>query len=459
MTIQFEGIATQSLRRSPRGDDICKVISASLNGADAGNAIKRHVLRDAECLITSRLNVDLAKFKRVFVLGAGKASVPMAHAIYEILGDRITSGLIITKDGYLDSIKYPNEPRQKVIEASHPIPDQRNLDAATLLVTMTSDLHRDDLVIFLLSGGGSSLLTNPSPGISLKDLQTTTTLLLRSGASINEINTVRKHVEVFKGGGFAKILSPATVLSLIMSDVVGNNLDVIASGPTVGDPTTFDETWAILEKYQILDHIPPHIRSHISAGIAGKIPETVKPGDPILSEVSNIIVGNNFDAAMCAADTAKRLGFNTSLLTTSLQGEASQMGKTLSEEVKALLYPRSKISRPACLIAGGETTVTIKGPGIGGRNQELALGAVRNLSGSEQWILASLATDGGDGPTDAAGAVTTHDTFSRGLAMGLDPQAYLIKNDSYHYFDPLGDLIKTGPTLTNVNDLVFIFGL
>jgi len=459
MTIRYEGIATQSLRRSPRGEDICKVISASLNAADAGNAVKRHILRDAEWLITNRQNVDLTKFKRVFVVGAGKASVPMAHAIYAILGDRITSGLIITKDGYLDSVKYPTDTRLIVIEASHPIPDQRNLDAAALLVIMTSDLHRDDLVIFLLSGGGSSLLTNPLPGISMQDLQTTTTLLLRSGASISVINTVRKHLDALKGGGFAKILYPATVLSLILSDVVGDNLDVIASGPTVGDPTTFDDAWAILEKYQILDHIPPPILSYISAGITGSNPETVKPGDPILSEVSNIIVGNNFDAAMCAADTAKQLGFHTRLLTTSLQGEAFQMGKILSAEAKALLFSPTNMSRPACLIAGGETTVTIKGPGMGGRNQELALGAVRNLSGTEPWILASLATDGGDGPTDAAGAVATHDTYSRGLALGLDPHDYLLRNDSYHYFDPLGDLIKTGPTLTNVNDLVFMFGV
>jgi glycerate 2-kinase len=459
MIIQPEQISTYSLSRYSRGDDIRTVIAAAINDVDAGEAIKKHVTCDADHLIIDNQNYDLSKYKRVFVIGVGKACVPMADAIYKILHDHIASGLLITKEGYLNLEKYHIETQVKIIEASHPIPDQRNLDATLMLIALTSELNGDDLVIFLLSGGGSSLLMNPSPGISLQDIQAITAILLSCGASINEMNTIRKHVDQFKGGGLAKFLSPAEVISLILSDVVGDNLEVIASGPTVADPTTFGDAWAVLNKYQILDQIPLRIRSQISTGLLGAIQETIKPGDPILSRVSNVIVGNNVDAVKSAFNTSQMLGFDTRILTTLLQGEASHIGRILSVEAKTLLSPPSIVTRPACMIAGGETTVTIRGTGKGGRNQELALGAVMSLSGPEQIILASLATDGGDGPTDAAGAVTTNETYSRGLALGLDPYDYLSRNDSYHYFESLGDLIKTGPTSTNVNDLVFIFGL
>jgi len=459
MIIQPEQIATYSLLRSPLGKDIRRIISATINDVDAGEAIKKHVNYDSDHLIIDKINYDLSKFNRIFIIGAGKACVPMANTINEILRDQITSGLLITKDGYRNSVKYHIDTQLKIIEASHPIPDQRNLDAALNLIALTDDLNPDDLVIFILSGGGSSLLMYPSPGISLQDIQTTTAILLSCGAPIHEINTIRKHVDVFKGGGLVKFLTPATVISLIVSDVVGDNLEVIASGPTVADPTTFGDAWAILNKYQILDQIPPRITSKLSAGIQGEIQETIKPGDPIFSRVTNVIVGNNTYAVNSAFDIAKTLGFDTKVLTTSLQGEASQIGKILSEEAKILLSPSSSVTKPTCLIAGGETTVTIKGTGKGGRNQELALGAVQSLSGSEQLILTSLATDGVDGPTEAAGAVATNETYSRGLSIGLDPHDYLSRNDSFNYFEPLGDLIKTGPTLTNVNDLTFIFCL
>lgn len=299
----------------------------------------------------------------------------------------------------------------------------------------------------------------PPQGISLKNIQDTTASLLKCGATIYEINTIRKHLDDLKGGGLAKLLFPASVITFVLSDVVGDSLDMIASGPTVADPTTYEDAWAILNKYQILDQIPSEIRSHISLGMAKIIPETLKPADPILDKVKNIMVGNNTQTALAAIQAAKTIGFNTKLLTTSLHGEASQMGQSLSESALTLLTSPTHMLRPACLIAGGETTVTIKGSGKGGRNQELALGAVKSLSGGDQIILISLATDGGDGPTDAAGAVASNQTYSLGSAMGLYPLDYLDRNDSYHYFEPLGDLIKTGPTLTNVNDLVFIFGL
>ncbi len=459
MIIQPNQFSTNSLRRSPRGNDICLVLAAAINSADAGIAIKNHISLEADRLIVPNTSYDLNEYKHIFILGAGKAAVPMAKAIYEILGGHISAGVVITKEGYLGTSHTTLERHVKIFEAGHPIPDQRNLDASSQVISSIHDLHRDDLIICLLSGGGSSLLIKPSQGISLKNIQDTTALLLTCGATIDEINTIRKHLDDLKGGRLAKLLFPASVISLVLSDVVGDNLDMIASGPTVADPTTFEDAWAILNKYKIVDQIPTQIRSHISNGMAGIIPETLKPGDPILDKIQNIIVGNNAQAAFAAIQAAKTMGFNTKLLTTTLHGEASQVGQSLSESAISLLSSPAHQERPACLIAGGETTVTVKGTGKGGRNQELALGAVKSLSGSHQMILVSLATDGGDGPTDVAGAVVTNQTYSLGIAIGLDPLEYLYRNDSYHYFEPLGDLIKIGPTLTNVNDLVFIFGV
>jgi glycerate 2-kinase len=456
MIIEPEQFATHSLRRLSRGNDICQVLAAAIESADAEFAINNNVSLDADHLIIANKSFDLIEYKRVFVIGAGKAAFPMAISLYATLGNRISEGIVITKDGYLGNNK-PLPKQFAFFEAGHPIPDQRNLDASASVISMIQNINKDDLVICLFSGGGSSLMMQPPQGISLKSVQDTTALLLKCGATINEINTIRKHLDDLKGGNLARLLFPTTVLTLLLSDVVGDKLDMIASGPTVADSTTYKDAWAILEKYQLLDRIPTGVRSHISKGMPGIIPETLKPGDPILNKVQNFIVGNNTQTASAAVQAAKALGFTTKLLTTSLHGEASLVGQSLSERVKLLLTPSAHMPRPVCLIAGGETTVTIHGTGLGGRNQELALGSVKCLSGEDQILLISLATDGGDGPTDAAGAVVTDQTYSRGLAIGLDPIEYLERNDSYHYFEPLGDLIKTGPTLTNVNDLVFIF--
>src|SRR4030042_5605088 len=414
MIILPKQLATRSLQMSPRGDDICKILAAGINGADARQAIRKHVSWDSDQLIIDNLHIDLNKFKRLFVIGAGKAAAPMANAINEILSDRITSGLVITKDRYLDPQDCPSNTAIMLIEASHPIPDQRNIAATIKLITLMRDVSSEDLVLVLLSGGGSSLLVHPSPGTSLQDIQATTALLLNCGATISEINTIRKHVDRIKGGGLAKVLHPATVLTLILSDVVGDSLDMIASGPTVADSTTFSDARAILTKYQISDLVPQHINTHISAGIVGIIPETLKPGDPLMEKVSNMLIGNNSTAIFAAVDAAKLAGFNTSILTTSLQGEASHAGRVLYQQTKSFINSNASVNNPICLIAGGETTVTIKGFGMGGRNQELALGAVTYLSGRDPFVLASLATDGGEGPTDAAGAVTTNETYPIG---------------------------------------------
>ena len=459
MIFQPEQLLTYSLLRAPRGIDICRIMAGVINRANAADVIQKHITCDATHLIVNNTSFDLRKFQRIFVIGAGKACVPMSIALEKILKDKITSGLVITKDGYVDLEYSSLGSKIKILIASHPLPDQRNIQAASKLISFLSNINRYDLVIMLLSGGGSSLLMFPAPGISLQDIQITTSILLRSGTSINEINTIRKHLDLFKGGGLIKFIPASTVISLIISDVVGDSLDVIASGPTVADPTTFTDAWNILHKYQVIDKIPSRVRAHFYNGIKSKIEDTIKPGDPLLSNVTNLIVGNNTEAINNAENIAQLLGFNTIVITTSLQGEASQIGKTIANDVKNMFWSSSKISRPACLIAGGETTVTVTGTGKGGRNQEFALGAVNELSGSDQIIISSLSTDGGDGPTDAAGAVVTNETYLRGLSIGLDPNEFLLNNDSYHYFNSLGDLIRTGPTLTNVNDLVFIFCL
>lgn len=459
MIFQSEQFATNCLNKFPRGNDICSVLAAALNAADAGTNIANKVSLEAGQLIVTNSNYDLTTYKRIFVIAAGKAAIPMSKAVYEILGKRVNSGVVITKDGYLGPGLDSFEKQVVILEASHPIPERRNLKGSSRVASLVKDLTNDDLVICLFSGGGSSLLVKPTEDINLEDVQKTTSLLLSCGATIDEINTIRKHLDDLKGGGLARLLSPATVITLLLSDVVGDKLDSIASGPTVADSTTYMDAWNVLEKYQIVEQVPLSVRAHLSAGMAGQIPETLKPGDPILDKVNNVLIGNNATAVSAALRFAQSIGFNTGQITNSMHGEASQVGQALLETAKSMIITTGSVPRPACLVVGGETTVTIRGTGLGGRNQELALGGVESLSETSGMMLVSLATDGGDGPTDAAGAVVTGETYALGLAIGLDPAAYLERNDSYHYFEALGDLIKTGPTLTNVNDLMFIFGV
>jgi len=317
-------------------------------------------------------------------------------------------------------------------------------------------------VLCLISGGGSALMTAPVAGVSLADLQALTQTLLACGATINEINTIRKHISQLKGGQLARLAAPATVVSLILSDVVGDPLDVIASGPTVPDPSTFADAWSVLTHYGVENDIPAAIKAHLLAGRAGQLADTPKPGDAIFDRVQNVIFGSNRLAAMAAAETAARLGFEPLLLTTYIEGEARQVGQVAAGLAKGLvrgetMHPAGQfIARPACLIFGGETTVTLQGDGKGGRNQEMALAAALALAGWPHILVACLATDGTDGPTDAAGAFADGATVARAAELGLDAASYLVRNDAYHFFAPLDDLIMTGPTRTNVNDLTLI---
>ncbi len=354
--------------------------------------------------------------------------------------------------------------RCQILEAGHPVPDERGLQATRRIKEILTTAGEEDLVICLISGGGSALMTSPAEDLTLNDLKALTSVLLACGATINQINALRKHLDTVKGGELARLTAPATLVTLILSDVVGDPLDVIASGPSVPDTSTFEEAFQVLERYEILEKIPEPVLRHLSRGRSGKLAETPKPGDPIFERVSNTVIGSNRRAALAALKKAQEEGFHTLLLTTFLQGEARQAGRILASIAREINTSGQPTPRPACIVVGGETTVSLfRAPNepderrLGGRNQELALAAVKDLSLVDGIVLVTLATDGGDGPTDAAGAVVTGETAEKARQAGLDPDEFLLRNDSYHFFEALDDLLKPGPTQTNVNDLAFIF--
>jgi len=453
--IELNMFLTHSLKSEKAGIKAARIMAAALSAVDPYSAVMNG-LRKSEYRSSDILDKnELTKFHCIKLIGTGKAGQPMAEAAQEFFGDMISEGIVIVKDGYTK--KSSLFERIKIIEAGHPIPDQRGVSATQDIIELLQNSDVNDLVICLISGGGSALLVSPVPSVSLDDIQHLTELLLASGATINEINTIRKHLDQIKGGQLARIASPARVLCLILSDVVGDPLNVIASGPTVPDPTTYQDTLDILDRYAIREQVPATIRNYLELGQQGKVAETPKPGEHYFSNVHNIIVGSNRTATQAAISQAEIEGFNTFTLTNYMQGEASLAGKFLGSVLRQLALQNQPMPRPACVVVGGETTVTIRGNGMGGRNQELALGAAAELDGLKDIALITLTTDGGDGPSDAAGAVVTGDTLSRAKSMGLEPEEYLANNDSYNYFSPLEDLIRTGPTRTNVNDLTFLF--
>jgi len=452
-------LTTNSLKISPWGASLRRILAAALQAVEPGAAVRRRMSRrEGNILDVAGYKYPLQRFRRVLIVGVGKAAIPMGAAAAEIVGPSFSRGILLTKEGHSLNLAGLHElPGFTIMEAGHPIPDERGIKAAQSITTLLRGAGEDDLVVCLISGGGSALLTSPVEGISLADLQTLTSLLLACGAPIHEINILRKHLDTLKGGGLARLAAPATLVTLILSDVVNDPLDAIASGPCVPDPSTYAEALGILEKYGIMEIIPERIRRHLQSGYGGELPETPKPGESVFSRTQNVIVGSNRLAAEAALEQAKKENYQTMLLTTSLQGEASQAGRLLSAIAREIVASGNPLTRPACLIAGGETTVTIRGNGMGGRNQELALGAVGGLAGLDGVVLIALATDGGDGPTDAAGAVVTGRTLEQAQRLGLSTDKYLAQNDSYHFFEALGDLLQTGPTQTNVNDLVLVF--
>ncbi|MGH9944242.1 MAG: glycerate kinase type-2 family protein, partial [Pyrinomonadaceae bacterium] len=392
---------------------------------------------------------------RVLVVGAGKAGAPMAEATVETLGDVVRAGVVIVKDGHLGASGGGIGPI-KLFAAAHPVPDERGVEAAERMAALLGEATADDLVLALISGGGSALLTLPAPSLTLDDIRAMTSLLLHCGAKIDEINALRKHCAQLGGGRLAKLASPARTVSLIISDVVGSPLETIASGPTAPDPTTFADACRVAVRYGLWDQLPANVIEHLRRGRAGEIAETPKPADRIWAHVDNNVVASNRTAAEAAVAAGRGRGFDAVLLTTFLEGEAREVGR-VAAAISREMCARVVAEGPLLCVLGGETTVTLRGEGSGGRNQELVLGAVESLTGVKNILLVTLATDGGDGPTDAAGAVATGETLARACALGLDPADFLRRNDAYNFFTPLDALLKPGPTLTNVNDLLLIF--
>ena len=442
----------RSIQNSPYRDAIQAVQRAALAAVEPGAAVRRFVECHGEQLVVAGQSYDLATVERVWAVGAGKAAAAMAAALYAILGERLSGGLAVTRYGYVS----PGTGPIRLVEAGHPLPDEAGLAAAQRIAGLLTRGTGQDLVLAIVSGGGSALLVLPAPGISLADLRATTDLLLRSGATIGEMNAVRKHLSQVTGGGLARLAAPNRLIGLILSDVVGDPLDAIASGPTAPDPTTFADAWAALERYDLAGRVPAPVRDRLLAGRRGELAETPKPGDPLFDRVQNVVVGSNRLAAEAAVQEARDWGLNALLLSTFVEGEARQAARVAAALAREVAHSDRPAPRPACLVWGGETTVTVRGTGRGGRNQELALAAALALDGTPNVLLIVLGTDGTDGPTDAAGAVVTGETAARARALGLDPAAHLANNDSYPFFEALDDLIHTGPTGTNVNDLLFI---
>ena len=398
------------------------------------------------CVRRSLKGMDLPY--RSFVVGMGKASVPMARAVEEVLGPSIEEGLVVTKYGHGGKLQVI-----KVLEAGHPVPDGAGMRAAAEILDLARRAGEGDVLFCVISGGGSALTPLPPDGITLEEKRRTTEVLLMCGAGVDELNAVRKHLSMIKGGRLAEAAHPARVISLVLSDVIGDRPEVIASGPTAPDPTTFGDCVSIARKYDIWDRLPTSVRLRLEMGARGEIPETPKPGDPIFSMCRNIIVGNNRMALEAAKAEAEGRGYRTSIFTSTLQGEAREVGRVLSSIVREVRGSGDPIAPPACLLFGGETTVTVRGDGMGGRNQELALAMVGELAGLEGVLVLSAGTDGTDGPTDATGAFVDGGSLDRALKLGLEPEDYLRRNDSYSFFGRLGDLFVTGPTGTNVMDL------
>ncbi|MDD5306488.1 MAG: glycerate kinase [Deltaproteobacteria bacterium] len=445
----------RSIDASPHGHKVLSVMRAALAAVEPGAAVRAHVSRDGDRLIVDGRPFDLGSFDRVILVGAGKASVPMARAVVGLAGDRIAAGLAVTQRGHLP-MGLDLGPVE-IAEAGHPVPDQAGCDATRRIMELVSSANERDLVIAVLTGGGSALLAAPAPGLTVDDLATATRLMLASGAPIEELNAVRKHLSAATGGRLARLAAPATVVALVLSDVVDDPLDTIASGPLSPDPTTYADAVRVLRERELEGGMPEAVRAHLERGARDEVAETPKPGDPAFDRVRCVIVGSGALAARAAAAQARREGLGALVLSASMTGEAREVGRAAGALARDLATRDVPVPRPACVVLAGETTVQVRGKGRGGRNQELALAAAVEMEGLSDAMVVALGTDGRDGPTHAAGAVATGETVVRARDAGLDPLAHLDDNDACPFFEALGDLVVTGPTLTNVGDLLLVF--
>ncbi|MCU0594306.1 MAG: glycerate kinase [Desulfobacterota bacterium] len=429
------------------------IFRASLKRIDPYEAVKRFLRLEGDRLILhqegrAEVVLDLQKIDRVFVVGGGKATAPMARAVEDILDRRIRKGIINVKYGFGEKLLHT-----EITEAGHPLPDPKGAEGARKILDLLESAREADLIVSLISGGGSALLPLPAGVITLAEKQALTQKLLECGATIEEINTLRKHISLSKGGQLARAAFPATTLNLMLSDVVGDKMDVIASGPFVPDQSTFEEAWAIIEKYGLTD-IPESIKVHLRKGLEGKIPETPKAGDVVFSRVFNRIVGSNLLALEAAKAEAERMGYRTLILSSTIEGETKEVARVHTAIAREILASGQPLPVPACVLSGGETTVTIQGRGLGGRNQEFCLAAALDLAAlPARAVILSGGTDGNDGPTPAAGAIVDAHTVQRGIQVRVKAAEYLRNNDSFHFFEKTGELLVTGPTKTNVMDV------
>jgi hydroxypyruvate reductase len=431
--------------------DILDIFKSALAVVQPGNLLRHWIRREGDRIILGDRVFNRNHLRHLYVIATGKAAAAMGDMLEQILGDVISEGIIITKEGYGLPMEF-----MTVVETGHPVPDQNGVKAGEMVMQIVQHTNENDLVLVLLSGGSSSLVADIVPGVSLEELQHLTSLMLKSGAEIREINTVRKHLSSLKGGQLARLAYPATVVCLALSDVIDDPQEVIASGPTVPDPTTFGDALEILDKYQILELISPAIRERLIKGQQGELPETPKPGDNIFERNQFNVIGNNKMALLAAAEAAKEKGYNVFIEDVSMHGESKERAVQLAIQLDQYRGPR-----PACILLGGETTVTVKGNGRGGRNQEFALAilAYWKASGKNPLhvpVILSAATDGTDGPTDAAGALVDGKVLQWVYDQHEDPQRYLDVNDSYGFFNKTDAQLFTGPTYTNVMDMVIV---
>jgi glycerate 2-kinase len=445
-------------------EDLAAIFQAGLDRVDPYRMLIDHVRLESGVLHVDlddyRHRVDLGDYQKIFIIGAGKATAPMALAMEQILGDHLDGGIIVVKYGHLEELR-----AIEIVEADHPVPDENGRRGAEKILALADQADESTLVISLISGGGSALIPFPlswtdadgTHSLPLEDKQKTTSLLLSCGADIEEINCIRKHLSMIKGGRLIERLAPARSVNFILSDVVGDALSSIASGVTCGDPTTFRDGWRIIEKYGIDSQIPDSVKLIFKKGMAADLPETVKPESASLNLTENILIGTNMGALNAAAEEARKRGYSVVRLTSRVVGEAREIAKMLAAIAIDCSVQSTIGSPPLCILSGGEPVVQIKGAGLGGRNQEMALAYLmeidrhRDLCTDLSFLAAS--TDGNDGPTDAAGAFADLELLARAESAGLDTAAYLSDNDSYHFFDAIGGLLKTGPTNTNVCDL------
>ncbi|MFQ6083256.1 MAG: glycerate kinase [Candidatus Aminicenantia bacterium] len=428
-----------------------KIYQAALKAVNPEQLIQNNLFLKNNCLFIKDRKFDLSSFKNVYLIALGKAAPFMASAALNVLSNWIKKGIIVSLPE--NKIKLKNI---TFYPGSHPIPDEQSMEAANQVLKFAQKVTKEDLAIFLISGGGSALLCKPLNGISLEEKKAVTQLLLRSGADISEINTVRKHLSQIKGGRLAQAIYPGSIINLVVSDVIRNSLENIISGPTYWDSSTFQDAYLVVKKYNLLAQVPPSVQKIIIEGMRGNIEETPKRRKEIFKNVHSFIIGDNSTALQAGLDKAQKFNFNSLILTSSDSGEARGRAVYYTSFLKKIIKYDRPVAKPACLLAGGELTVTVKGKGKGGRNQEFVLASLIQMSrdrADKNWLILSLGTDGIDGPTDAAGAWATEGSLINAENLGLNPHKYLANNDSYNFFNQIGGLIKIGPTKTNVMDI------